>query len=411
MSPQRTWRTSIRASAPWPRLIGALLALVALACLLASPALAAEPVQVRRNEVSYTFSESIDFELELQSEQVVEHITLFYGIDGEPLLRRIYPAYTPGSVIAIEHLEELDSGQFAPGQTLRYFWRIELADDSLVETPVNRFVYQDDRFEWRSLSGAIIDLHYYGNARKQAADLLVTAQEAQARLSQDVGVATDRRLQIYLYNSARDMNGALAQRSAVYDSRVTTLGVAVSEDTLLLLGADDNVKLTISHELSHLIVGLATDNPYAGLPRWLDEGLAMYAEGQLPRANRLALEQAVRDDALLSIRSMSSYSGQAEQVDLYYGAAYSIVDYMLQDHGRDKMRELLRIFGEGALQEDALRQVYGLGLAELDAAWRDSLGLDPRPTPAIEPLLPGAGASPWSDAGMNVVIGYHARAA
>lgn len=402
MSPFRTWKALTRASPTRSRLIGALLALVMMACLLTPTALAAEPVQVLRSEASYTFSDSIDFELELRSQQTVEHITLFYGIDGKPLLRRIYPAYSPGNAIVIEHLEELDAGQFAPGQTLRYFWRIELADGLIVETPVGRFVYQDDRFDWRTLSGAIIDLHYYGTARKQAADLLVTAQEAQARLSQDVGVATDRRLQIYLYNSAREMSGALAQRSAVYDSRVTTLGVAVSEDTLLLLGADNNVELTIAHELSHLIVGLATDNPYAGLPRWLDEGLAMYAEGQLPRANRLALERAVRDDTLLSIRSMSSYSGQAEQVDLYYGAAYSIVDYMLHAYGRDKMRTMLRVFSQGALQEDALRQVYGFGLAELDTAWRASLGLGPRPAPAAEPATPVKNMSPWSDVGIRV---------
>jgi hypothetical protein len=44
--------------------------------------------------------------------------------------------------------------------------------------------------------------------------------------------------------------------------------------------------------LSHIVVGLATKNPFGDLPRWLDEGLAMYAEGELPARNRRALEQA-----------------------------------------------------------------------------------------------------------------------
>ena len=46
-----------------------------------------------------------------------------------------------------------------------------------------------------------------------------------------------------------------------------------------------------------------------------------------------------------------------------------------------KMAELLRVFREGVLQEEALRRVYGFGLEELDAQWRQSLGLKPRPTP------------------------------
>ncbi|MBC7240342.1 MAG: hypothetical protein H5T71_09610, partial [Chloroflexi bacterium] len=116
-------------------------------------------------------------------------------------------------------------------------------------------------------------------------------------------------------------------------------------------------------------------------------------EGSLPLDNRRALERAIRDDRLLSIRSMSSYSGQASQVDLFYGQAYSVVDFLLREYGREKMKALLDVFAHGALQEDALQQVYGFGLDELDARWRQSLGLPPRrpsatPTPAAPlPLL------------------------
>ncbi|MCD6520835.1 MAG: hypothetical protein J7M05_13035, partial [Anaerolineae bacterium] len=78
---------------------------------------------------------------------------------------------------------------------------------------------------------------------------------------------------------------------------------------------------------------------------------------------------------LLSIRSMSSYSGQASQVDLFYGEAYSIVDFLLREYGREKMRAFLDVFAQGALQEEALQRVYGFGLDELNARWRASLGL------------------------------------
>ena len=351
-------------------------------CLLISvvPVAAQTPgdVQITLNELSYSFSEALYFELELTAPQPVERLVLYYGLDAKPLWRRIYPVFEQGNGLTVEHVEELEPGQFSPGEVLRAYWRLEFTDGTVYTTPVMRITYADDRFSWRSLSGSVVDLHYYGNAGRQAADLLVSAQQAQARLSNDVGVATDRRLQVYLYNSPRDMSGALSQRSEVYDSMVTTLGVAMSDDTLLLLGSDDNVELTLAHELSHLIVGLATDNPYAGLPRWLDEGLAMYAEGELPRANQIALDRAIEQDALLTVRSMSSYSGQAEQVDLYYGAAYSVVDYLLQTYGRNNMRALLVEFARGSLQEDALQRVYGFGLDQLDAEWRISLGLQPR---------------------------------
>ena len=134
-----------------------------------------------------------------------------------------------------------------------------------------------------------------------------------AALQAETGVSMTDRAQIYVYNSQSDMALALSQRSEGYDDRVLTLGVAVDERTLLLLGSHRDVQRTVAHELSHIVVGLATDNPYSSLPSWLDEGLAMYAEGQLPEENVQALDDAIQANDLLSLRSLSSYSGQAER--------------------------------------------------------------------------------------------------
>jgi len=148
---------------------------------------------------------------------------------------------------------------------------------------------------------------------------------------------------------------------------------------LLLLGPAAGVEQTTNHELTHIVVGEATDNPFhAPIPRWLDEGLAMYNEGSLPDYNRDALEEAIRSDTLISVRSLSAYTGDPALVDLFYGESYSIVEYLLDTYGRDKMVELLGVFKRGSHQEDALQEVYGLGLNELDERWRQAIGAKPR---------------------------------
>lgn len=73
----------------------------------------------------------------------------------------------------------------------------------------------------------------------------------------------------------------------------------------------------------------------------------MYAEGELPADNRDALEDAIKADRLLSLRSMTSYSGRASEVDLFYGEAYSVVRFLLDEFGRDKLHELLGRFCRG----------------------------------------------------------------
>ncbi len=104
----------------------------------------------------------------------------------------------------------------------------------------------------------------------------------------------------------------------------------------------------------------------------------MYAQGELAADNRNAVARAVKDDTLLSVRSMSSYSGRAELVDLFYGQAYLLIEFMLETYGRDKMQALVTAFGEGLPQEAALQRAYGFGLNELNDLWRQSQGLEPK---------------------------------
>jgi len=101
------------------------------------------------------------------------------------------------------------------------------------------------------------------------------------------------------------------------------------------------------------------------------------------------------------VRSLSGYTGDPGQVDLFYGEVYSLVGYLLQTYGKEKMEQLLAAIREGLYQEDALQRVYGFGLDELDAQWRVSLGLQPRgasspaapatPRPVQRPCFPCAG--------------------
>lgn len=393
-----TWtsRTSLTPSRPARPRRGArrvvwLVALLLAATLLAPPAAAGAAPRVVEGQVGYVFSDSITFRARVEDAEAVRDVLLFFGREGSRLVRRVYPEFRPGASLTLDYVERLEPGQYAPGTVFRYWWEFELADGSVHATVPQRFEYTDSRFTWQLVDGERVDLHYYGRGERRARELLEAAEGAIRRLEEEMGVGVQARVRVYAYNSARDMAGALSRRSEAYDDRVLTLGVAVSEDTLLLLGEHRDAEMVVAHELSHIVVGIATRNPFIGLPRWLDEGLAMHAEGELPVGNRRALEAAIAADSLISLRSMTSYSGQAGQVDLFYAQAHSVVGYLLDEHGRERMRELLAVFAEGVRQDDALQRAYGLGLDELEDRWRASLGLGPRPRGEALALTSGIG--------------------
>jgi hypothetical protein len=130
----------------------------------------------------------------------------------------------------------------------------------------------------------------------------------------------------------------------------------------------------IPHELAHLVVHQFTFSPYADLPTWLDEGLAMYAEGEMRPGYADILENAARSGNLITVRSLSSpfsvFGGEAE---LAYIQSYSLVEYLVENYGQQKMFDLLNTFKEGSGFDAALTRVYGFDTEGLDAKWRDSL--------------------------------------
>ncbi|HQJ51717.1 MAG TPA: peptidase MA family metallohydrolase [Anaerolineae bacterium] len=348
----------------------------------------AQGVQVLKNTVAVNFGRNITFALNLAAGTRVNAVTLYYQKVGEGLTLRVPLEVQPGQT-SFEHIWKLQPGDVPVGAQMEYHWRLVDSANSQVRLEPVHFTYDDDRFKWQLAQRDNVLLHWYGTNQSRADRLLGYAVDALARLQTEMGVTVDRDINIYVYDTKADMSLALPGKSDAFDDRILTLGVVVDDATLLILGSHQAVKGTMAHELTHVVVGLATDNPYAELPRWLDEGLAMVSEGALPGDNQRELDAAVRGDRLISVHSLSGYTGNPDEVDLFYGEAHSLVSFMLRTFGKDKIGQLLGAIKEGLYQEEALRRVYGFGLDELDTRWRASLGLGPRPTPGkLVPVTP-----------------------
>ena len=349
------------------------------------PAAGDDAIQVTSNSHQVRFAEGITFQLGVKTPDHIQSVALYYRRDGEGVTVRV-PLEILVDAQPIEYTWELEPGDLPVGEHVEYLWRIMDDQGNELETPPQVAEYADDRFDWQETLGGSVVLLWYGADEDEAQRLLGYATQSLARLQDEMGVHLNQPVHVYVYRSKSDMSMALPRRSDAFDDRILTLGVVVDDATLLLLGSHADVEGTVAHELSHIVVGLATENPYVSLPRWLDEGLAMYSEGELPGGNQRALDSAIQRDQLISVRSLSAYTGDPAEVDLFYGEVYSLVDFLLVTYGTDAMSDLLDSFTEGITQEEALQRAYAIGVAELDTEWRRSLGLAPRST--LEPGTP-----------------------
>ncbi|GAI38345.1 unnamed protein product, partial [marine sediment metagenome] len=242
--------------------------------------------------------------------------------------------------------------------------------------------FDDDRYGWKSLVGDSITLFWYSGDSSFAQELMDAALDTLDKLARDTGAHLEQPVRIYVYANSHDLRGAM-----VYPQEWTG-GIAFTEYGIVALGVDvDSLiwgKRSLAHELAHLVTYQMTFNPYGDLPAWLNEGLSMYAEGDLRDDLHSALNQAISADNLISVRSLSgSFPAKTEEAALYYAQSYSLVDFLIHNYGKDRMLQLLSVFKEGSSYDDALLEVYGFDMDGLDDLWRQSLRLEPRPLAAL----------------------------
>ena len=359
-------------------------------CLLAAliiisglwPALgrAQQGVDVRSQEVRNDFPNGIIFKLDFEIEEPVKEVRFRYAIapDGS----RAYGVPDCTGVTSVQCTFDLKStvdNFLIPGVEITYFWEIKDQAGRTVETEPGRCMYQDDRFQWKSLSEGGLTVWFYAGSEGDVRGLLSVGRDTLTRMGSLLGTEVDFPVKVFLYESAEDMQPVILAGQLSPESGTITLGEVVVSDTAVV-ARDVSAPDILRHELSHIVMHSAVSGPFRNLPAWLEEGVAVYGQSQPMSDMTRALEAAIESNRPLSIRSLSSASvGESDgNVGLFYGQSYSVVRFLIDEYGEAKFRDLLAAFREGNRTDDALMQVYGFDQEGLENAWRQSVGLPER---------------------------------
>jgi len=350
--------------------------------LLLSPSLVADgdDIAVIDSDVEVNFPSQAVFTLEAESYVDIVDVRLYYQVDRmnyAEVVSEGWAKFTSANKIEANWVWDMRNAGLPPGAEVTYWWIIEDADGNRFETSPEITHFDDGRYIWQSLTSTVpqgneLSLFWYEGGDSFARELMDTCQEGLARLTQDIGTYPERPVKIYIYASTSDLKGAM-----IFPQEWTG-GVAFTAFSSIAIGIPpselDWGKRALVHELTHLVVHQATFSPYGQLPIWLDEGLAMYNEGELDPVFRSYLQEAILEDKLISVRSLCSpFSAETEKARLSYAQSYSLVEYLLDNHGQDRMLELLTILKQGSTYDEALTEVYGFDIDGLDARWRATL--------------------------------------
>lgn len=344
------------------------------------------------NEISLRFPEAATFRASFSSETDITSIVLEYGNEQQTcgeVIAKAFPQFIPGKTVDVEWTWEMrQSGSLPPGAQLWWRWRVTDTNGQETITEAKTATWLDDVHNWQTMNhGDYLLLHWYEGDQAFASDLAQAASDGLLFNETRSGLKAEDPIDLYIYASTDDLKDAVLYEpswtggQAFPDQNIVILGISQSD---LDWGRD-----AIVHELTHVLAGHLTFSCLGDVPTWLNEGLAVYSEGELDPASERQFEDAIRDDSLLTVRSLSSgFSEVADKAYLSYSQSYSITKFLIETHGQERMTSLLLSLQGGLTIDEALMQTYGFNVDGLDAAWREAIGAQPPPVSAQPTVQP-----------------------
>ncbi|MEI6185818.1 MAG: peptidase MA family metallohydrolase [Dehalococcoidia bacterium] len=354
-----------------------LIIIISLIVLLTpAHAAAAGEIKLIKSSSENEFPNLLTFNVRAESPAPINRIRLRYEVDKityAPSFAEAWPDIQAGKNVSASWAWDMRKGSLPPGAKITYWWVIEDTSGNRLTTPKETLSFDDTRYKWQKVGDSKISIFWYQGSRSFADDLLKAAQDAATKLGKDTGVFIEKPVSLYIYGNYRDLRGSIVAPEE------WTGGVAYAGFNIISIGISPNNlewgKKAVAHELGHLITHQVTVSPYgATIPPWLDEGLAMHAEGQQGNSDKEALVKAIEDGRLATLQSLSSpFSADAQEAFYAYAQSQSVVEYIINTFGKDKLNHLLVLLNDGNTMDDALLKTYNFNLSGLDEAWIESM--------------------------------------
>jgi hypothetical protein len=383
-----------------------LLLVFLLGILVPGSVTAQSGLAVLDTSVVINFPAGITFNITAESGADITDIRLHYTVDRmmhSTIVSEIPLAFAPSTRVTAQWIWDMRmSGGMPPGSSIDCWWTLTDAAGAEVETAPVTVNIEDNRYDWHSIAQGNVTLYWYEGDDDFAGELMDAVQAALSRLDENTGAELEDPVRLYIYANSTDLRGSM-----IFPQEWTG-GVAFTEYGVIAIGINPDSSLewgkrAIAHELTHLVVHQVTFNPYNTLPTWLDEGLAMTAEGELGPEFVSVLSEARDNDLLKSIRSLASpFSAYTSESLLGYAESHEVVKYLIGEYGRDRMLELLNTFEQGSGYDEALLKVYGFDMDGLNSEWNPSgQGGIPTSQPTFEVTTT---LQPMVDGGVSSVI-------
>ena len=137
----------------------------------------------------------------------------------------------------------------------------------------------------------------------------------------------------------------------------------------------DDLATVVDHEVVHLLIQQAASPHGDRVPRWLHEGLAQFlAGGSYYGAREEDIYPGIQSGTLpLVIGYTARMPMEPVPRRLAYAGSHSFVEWLVRNHGMDRLRTVLAAVRNGEEFPAAFVDEYGEPAVELETRWREDV--------------------------------------
>lgn len=224
--------------------------------------------------------------------------------------------------------------------------------------------------EWATRKSDRLLITYQPDDARFADRVLTIARTANAQLISDIGIDPPDTIRIHIAETLDEFrtftSGAIPDWGE---------GYAVPDWKLIVLkspritGSFENLHEVVVHELAHILLHAAMRS--ADIPRWLDEGFAMYAAREWGIWDRASLILAVLTDNLVPLGAIQAVNTFPERkAHLAYQESALTVRFIIQRYGRHGLHALLQRLRTTGSVNQACFDAFGISVVQFEREWR-----------------------------------------
>ncbi len=273
--------------------------------------------------------------------------------------------------------------RFSPGNHSKKYWVTFLIWFFMFSTTwadldfgINKVRYHTDH-QWKILETQHFEIYYYQGCEALARSATRYAENAFVSISQTFDFVPKTKIPLFIYGTPSEFQETNISPEFLPEGVGGFTEVFKNRIAVPMAGSYHEFEKVLHHELTHAFQydliygeGWRSVNLFKAVfvPNWMMEGMAEWNARHLDSQGEMVLRDAVLNDKVMPLNLLESFE-HFEQVYMAYKESQSVLDYISQVYGRDKVISIFKKMTSNQPPDSAVKNTLGISLDELYEHW------------------------------------------